>query len=157
MAHLSHAYPDGCSIYFTFAGSAPTVELAEAKYDATWRVALDAAIDAGGTLSHHHGVGRSKAPKLGAELGLGVDVIKALRGALDPAGIMNPGNLVSRPPAPRDPAPRRPVGPPPAAPIVEHSDQLVHVSGKATLAEVERALGREGLLLSLGPEAPPLD
>src|SRR6202034_1358299 len=68
MAHLSHAYPDGCSIYFTFAGSAPTAEAALARYDATWRVALDAAIESGGTLSHHHGVGRSKAPKLGAEL-----------------------------------------------------------------------------------------
>src|SRR5262249_12475492 len=72
MAHLSPAYPDGCSIYFTFAGSAPSPEAAAAKYDAAWRAALDAAIGAGGTLSHHHGVGRSKAPKLGAELGLGV-------------------------------------------------------------------------------------
>jgi alkyldihydroxyacetonephosphate synthase len=152
MAHLSHAYPDGCSIYFTFAGSAPTVAAAEAKYDATWRAALDAAIAAGGTLSHHHGVGRSKAPKLGAELGLGVDVIRALRGALDPAGIMNPGNLL-----PREPPQRAPVGPPPATPTVEPVDQIVHAGGQATLAEVERALRRDGLSLGLGPEAPPLD
>ncbi len=96
MAHLSHAYPDGCSIYFTFAGSAPTPEATIARYDATWRAALDAAIAAGGTLSHHHGVGRSKAPKLGAELGLGVDVVHALREVFDPAGIMNPGNLLPR-------------------------------------------------------------
>ena len=40
MAHLSHAYPDGCSIYFTFAGSAKTDAECEALYDTTWRAAL---------------------------------------------------------------------------------------------------------------------
>src|SRR5690606_25224805 len=63
MAHLSHAYPDGCSIYFTFSGVASNDAKAAQKYDAAWRAALDAAIGAGGTLSHHHGVGRSKAPR----------------------------------------------------------------------------------------------
>jgi alkyldihydroxyacetonephosphate synthase len=152
MAHLSHAYPDGCSIYFTFAGSGATPEDALAKYDATWKRALDAAIGAGGTLSHHHGVGRSKAPKLGAELGLGVDVVHALRRVLDPAGIMNPGNLL-----PRDPPERRPVAPAPATPTVDRASQLVHARGDATLAEVERALSIVGLSLALGEGAPPLD
>jgi alkyldihydroxyacetonephosphate synthase len=151
MAHLSHAYPDGCSIYFTFAGSAPTVAAAEEKYDAAVAAALDAAIGAGGTLSHHHGVGRSKAPKLGAELGLGVDVIKAIRGAFDPSGIMNPGNLL-----PRDSPRRAPAPPPPSAPMLDRASQLVHASGQATLAEVERVLSRDGLTLALGADAPPL-
>src|SRR6185503_13968639 len=111
MAHLSHAYPDGCSIYFTFAGSGPSVAAAEATYDSAWRAALDAAIGSGGTLSHHHGVGRSKAPRLGAELGFGVDVVHALRRTLDPAGIMNPGNLLPRELPPRHPAPMPPVTP----------------------------------------------
>ena len=124
MAHLSHAYPDGCSIYFTFAGSAPTVAEAEAKYDAAWRAALDAAIGAGGSLSHHHGVGRSKAPNHGAELGAGVDVVHALRGVCDPAGIMNPGNLL-----PRDAPLRRAVTPAPASPVVDRDAQLVHAGG----------------------------
>ncbi|HMR05226.1 MAG TPA: FAD-linked oxidase C-terminal domain-containing protein [Polyangiaceae bacterium] len=96
MAHLSHAYPDGCSIYFTFSGVGKDDEDALAKYDRAWRAALDAAIAAGGTLSHHHGVGRSKAPKLGAELGYGVEVVGRLMRAWDPAGILNPGALVSR-------------------------------------------------------------
>ncbi|APR83834.1 Glycolate dehydrogenase [Minicystis rosea] len=152
MAHLSHAYPDGCSIYFTFAGSAPTVAEAEAKYDAAWRAALDAAIGAGGSLSHHHGVGRSKAPKLGAELGAGVDVVHALRGVFDPAGIMNPGNLL-----PRDPPLRRAVTPPPASPAVDRDTQLVHAAGTATLADVERALAQQGLSLALTEGAPSLD
>lgn len=151
MAHLSHAYPDGCSIYFSFAGSAPTPKAMEERYDATWRAALDAAISAGGTLSHHHGVGRSKAPKLGAELGAGVDVVNALRGAFDPAGILNPGNLL-----PREPPVRRPLPPPPASPELDRLSLLVHVSGAATLAAVEGALSREGLTLALGEGAPPL-
>ncbi|XXX76886.1 FAD-binding protein [Sorangium sp. So ce134] len=146
MAHLSHAYPDGCSIYFTFAGSAPTVAAAEAKYDAAWRAALDAAIDAGGTLSHHHGVGRSKAPRLGAELGLGADVVHALRGVFDPAGIMNPGNLLPREAAP---AARRPLPAPPAAPVIDRDSRLVHAAGAARLGDVERALEQRGLTLAL--------
>src|SRR5205085_311938 len=93
MAHLSHACPDGCSIYFTFAGSDSTGDAQQSKYDRTWTRALDAAIAAGGTLSHHHGVGRSKAPKLGSELGLGIDVVRALKTAFDPKNILNLGNL----------------------------------------------------------------
>ena len=151
MAHLSHAYPDGCSIYFTFAGAAPTVAEAQAKYDAAWRAALDAAIGSGGTLSHHHGVGRSKAPKLGAELGAGVDVVHALRGVFDPAGVMNPGNLL-----PRAPPLRRAVTPAPFTPSVDREAQLVHAAGSATLGEVEAALARAGLSLALGEGAPAL-
>jgi alkyldihydroxyacetonephosphate synthase len=144
MAHLSHAYPDGCSIYFTFAGSSPTVEEAKAKYDAAWTRALDAAIGAGGTLSHHHGVGRSKAPRLGAELGLGVDIVQAIRGALDPSGILNPGNLL-----PREAPARRPAPPGPPSPEVDRASMLVHARGSATLAEVEHALRPAGLSLGL--------
>ncbi|WP_437927413.1 FAD-binding protein [Sorangium sp. So ce291] len=153
MAHLSHAYPDGCSIYFTFAGSAPSVAAAEAKYDAAWRAALDAAIDAGGTLSHHHGVGRSKAPRLGAELGLGADVVHALRGVFDPAGIMNPGNLLPRDAGPRSPVPRAPVPRPPASPVLDRASLLVHAAGTARLADVERALAQHGLTLGLELDA----
>jgi alkyldihydroxyacetonephosphate synthase len=149
MAHLSHAYPDGCSIYFTFAGSAPTPAAMEATYDATWRAGLDAAIGAGGTLSHHHGVGRSKAPRLGAELGLGVDVVHALRGVLDPRGVMNPGNLL-----PRDRPVRRPVTAPPGVPVLDAESMLVHARGEATLAEVEAMLSRSGLTLGLAADAP---
>ncbi len=101
MAHLSHAYPDGCCIYFSFAGSAaPNAKpgewdaSSEEVYDQTWKRALAAAVAAGGTLAHHHGVGRSKAPRLVDELGAGVEVVRALKRAFDPKGIMNPGNLI---------------------------------------------------------------
>src|SRR6202041_1112233 len=74
----------------------------EEVYDETWRAAQEATIRAGGTLAHHHGVGRSKAPRLGAELGAGVDVVRALQRAFDPEGILNPGNLVPRAEPPAD-------------------------------------------------------
>lgn len=148
MAHLSHAYPDGCSIYFTFAGSAKDAATAEATYDAAWRDAIDAAIAAGGTLSHHHGVGRSKAARLGAEIGLGVELVRALGRTFDPAGIFNPGNLVP----PEDP-PRRPASPAPTSPVLDRLSMLVRAAGTTRLCDVERALGRDGLSLALGPEA----
>jgi alkyldihydroxyacetonephosphate synthase len=99
MAHLSHAYPDGCCIYFSFAGvGKPGVAdwdaACEARYDAIWSAALDAAVEAGGTLAHHHGVGRSKASRLGDELGGGLDVQRALKRAFDPHGVLNPGALL---------------------------------------------------------------
>jgi alkyldihydroxyacetonephosphate synthase len=103
MAHFSHAYPDGCCIYFSFAGSAARGTdggwdaACEETYDRTCRAAQEAAIRAGGTLAHHHGVGRSKAPRLGAELGSGIGVVRALQRAFDPHGILNPGNLVPTP------------------------------------------------------------
>lgn len=94
MGHFSHAYEDGCSIYFTFVGSAPDAERVEELYDATWRAILDAALASGAGLSHHHGVGRSKAPWMRADLGAAVDVVQALKRAADPLCLMNPGVLV---------------------------------------------------------------
>jgi alkyldihydroxyacetonephosphate synthase len=144
MAHFSHAYPDGASIYFTFAGSAETRAESEAKYDAAWRGALDAAIDAGGTLSHHHGVGRSKAPALGKELGLGVQVIQSLKRALDPRGIMNPGNLLPREPPSRPRAEER------ARPLaMDDISMLVDAPGESTLGSIEDLVRARGFTLRL--------
>jgi len=144
MAHLSHAYPDGCSIYFTFAGSAPDRASSEALYDRAWRSAMDAAIGAGGTLSHHHGVGRSKAPALGAELGLGVDVVHALRRVFDPAGIFNPQNLM-----PREGSPVRKTPPAPSAITFDESSLLLRAPGSTTLGGVEEDARRRGTTLGI--------
>ncbi len=112
MAHFSHAYPDGCCIYFSFAGSAARDAHGESwdaacerTYDRAWRAALAAAVEAGGTIAHHHGVGRSKAPQMRAELGGGIEAVRALKKAFDPDGILNPGALIP----PLDPEPYRPI------------------------------------------------
>lgn len=93
MAHFSHAYSEGCSIYFTFAAHAPTRQTAEAKYDALWRDGLAAASRAGGTISHHHGVGLMKGPFMAEEHRDSMAIYEALKQVFDPEGIMNPGKM----------------------------------------------------------------
>ena len=94
MCHLSHAYPDGASLYYTFlARSRPGAELQH--WRAVKAAACEAIGDVGGTITHHHGVGRDHLPYMSREIGgLGVDALRALKQRLDPAGIMNPGKLV---------------------------------------------------------------
>ena len=98
MCHISHLYPSGASLYFTF--------LARAEGDPgrpsldQWRraktAATDAIVAAGGTITHHHAVGRDHAPWLRAEVGeIGVGALRAVKAELDPAGIMNPGKLLA--------------------------------------------------------------
>jgi alkyldihydroxyacetonephosphate synthase len=94
ICHLSHAYRDGASLYFTFlARRRPGTEIEQ------WRLvkaaACKAIVEAGGTITHHHAVGRDHAPYMGAEIGeLGIEVLRAVKERLDPAGIMNPGKLI---------------------------------------------------------------
>lgn len=94
MAHLSHVYADGASLYFTV-----LYPLDAHNALAQWRAikvdATQAIVDVGGTLSHHHGVGRDHAAWLAAEKGaLGLRSLRALKREMDPAGVMNPGKLL---------------------------------------------------------------
>jgi alkyldihydroxyacetonephosphate synthase len=94
MCHVSHAYADGASLYFTFLTRARRGEELE-----QWRAAKTAACEAivatEGTITHHHAVGRDHAPYMRAEVGeLGLDALRAVKERLDPAGIMNPGKLL---------------------------------------------------------------
>lgn len=97
MAHFSHAYREGCSIYFTFAGHRRDPRRAEQHYERVWQLATEAVIGAGGTVSHHHGVGMSKMGAMAREHGQMLRVWRALKGALDPHGVMNPGKLFPDP------------------------------------------------------------
>lgn len=93
MAHFSHAYREGCSIYFTFAGFRPESEDLELLYDRVWSEAQRAASDEGATLSHHHGVGLSKRALMTEEHGEGERIFAALKQTFDANGIMNPGKV----------------------------------------------------------------
>ncbi len=94
MCHVSHAYRDGASLYFTYLTAARRgEELAQ------WREiksrASEAIVSAGGTITHHHAIGTDHAPYMAAEVGeLGLDVIRAAKERLDPVGVMNPGKLL---------------------------------------------------------------
>lgn len=98
MCHISHIYPAGASLYFT------VIAALTAEPGPQWRRAKDAAtraiVAAGGTITHHHAVGRDHRPYLESEIGpLGVRVLEAVKATLDPSGIMNPGALLLAPPA----------------------------------------------------------
>jgi alkyldihydroxyacetonephosphate synthase len=94
MCHFSHAYLEGGALYFTFVGAALTAKEGDSSYERTWRLAMQAAIESGATLSHHHGVGSSKARFLPDELGdAGMRVLRGLKAAFDPDSILNPGKL----------------------------------------------------------------
>jgi alkyldihydroxyacetonephosphate synthase len=91
--HLSHAYADGASLYFTFiARSRHGAELDQWRQ--VKRAASEAIVASGGTITHHHAVGRDHAPYMEAEVGkTGLDVLRAVKEQLDPTGVMNPGKL----------------------------------------------------------------
>jgi alkyldihydroxyacetonephosphate synthase len=93
-AHQSHAYTDGACLYFTFAGKPdPSPAAKDAFYRAVWDAGTRAVLARGGSLSHHHGVGLNRARFVADALGGGLDVLVALKRALDPKGILNPGKL----------------------------------------------------------------
>ncbi len=93
LCHISHVYETGCSLYFTVAateGDEPLRRWQEAK-----SAACDAMIAAGATITHHHAVGWDHKPWYAQEIGpVGVSVMRAVKHALDPEGILNPGVLV---------------------------------------------------------------
>ena len=94
ICHISHLYRSGASLYFTFfARQEGGAELDQ--WHAAKTAAGDAIVANGGTITHHHAVGRDHLPWMRAELGnLGLDVLRAVKERLDPKGIMNPGKLL---------------------------------------------------------------
>lgn len=94
MGHVSHSYPDGASLYFTFIFPRQLDREVE-QWQAIKRAASDAIIMNGGTISHHHGVGLDHAPWLAEEKGeIGFALLKAAKREMDPKGVMNPGKLL---------------------------------------------------------------
>ena len=92
--HVSHLYPSGASLYFTFLAR----QEQGAALDQWWAAkaaAGDAVVENGGTITHHHGVGRDHTPWMRDEAGdLGLDLLRSAKERLDPDGVMNPGKLL---------------------------------------------------------------
>jgi alkyldihydroxyacetonephosphate synthase len=93
--HLSHWYPWGTMLYGRFViPSAPDdANEAAALHDRIWADAIDIALDGGGVMNDHHGVGLKLGPFMRQQYGPAFTVLEAIKGALDPAGVMNPGKL----------------------------------------------------------------
>jgi alkyldihydroxyacetonephosphate synthase len=94
LCHLSHAFRDGGSLYFTLlAPRLPGRDLEQ------WMqlkgAATEAILESGGTLSHHHGIGSDHLRWMRAEHGeVAVGALRVLKAELDPRGVMNPGKLL---------------------------------------------------------------
>jgi alkyldihydroxyacetonephosphate synthase len=94
MCHVSHLYRSGASLYFSFFARQEQGSELE-QWHAAKTAACDAIIGHGGTITHHHAIGRDHAAWMGQEVGeLGVEALRGLKQKLDPAGIMNPGKLL---------------------------------------------------------------
>jgi alkyldihydroxyacetonephosphate synthase len=92
--HLSHAYADGASLYFTFISRSRRGAEIE-QWEAVKKAASEAIVANGATITHHHAVGRDHVPYMAAEVGeTGLEVLRAVKERLDPTGIMNPGKLL---------------------------------------------------------------
>ncbi|GGW14133.1 alkyldihydroxyacetonephosphate synthase [Streptomyces capoamus] len=93
MCHISHVYENGASLYFTVVsaqGADPVAHWTPAKHAAN-----EALLAAGGTISHHHGVGTDHRDWYVREAGpLGVSALRAVKRRLDPEGLLNPGVLL---------------------------------------------------------------
>ena len=93
LCHVSHVYETGASLYFTVISAQADDAVGQ------WRKAKAAATaaiaGAGGTITHHHGVGTDHRDAYQAEVGpLAVEALRAVKHVLDPSGILNPGILV---------------------------------------------------------------
>jgi alkyldihydroxyacetonephosphate synthase len=98
MTHISHAYEHGASLYSTFIGRQvgdPDPLMRQAQWQEIKQATTGAILDAGGTLTHHHGIGRDHAPWLEQEVGpLGLKALRSLKRTFDPTGLLNPGILL---------------------------------------------------------------
>ena len=98
LTHVSHAYAHGASLYSTFLGRQASRDPLENQEQ--WRTikreTTEAILAAGGTLTHHHGVGRDHAPWLEEEIGsVAMQALRALKQTFDPGNIMNPDVLLA--------------------------------------------------------------
>ncbi len=88
MTHASHFYPQGANLYFIFIGRFDDVD----DYRAFQAGIIDHIQKYGGSLSHHHGIGRMIAPWMADYLGeTQMAVLRCLKKHFDPHNIMNPG------------------------------------------------------------------
>ncbi|WP_027359136.1 FAD-binding oxidoreductase [Desulforegula conservatrix] len=92
MTHCSHFYPQGTNLYFIFIGRFSSMQ----EYKNFQTGIIERINASGGSLSHHHGVGKMIGPWMESHLGKEqIDILKALKRHFDPENIMNPGGQMS--------------------------------------------------------------
>ena len=94
-AHSSHVYRTGLNLYFTFVARHEDSADMEGTYYGCWERVMEAVAKQGAGVAHHHGAGRLRKPYIVHDLGEnGVSLLRRVKDAIDPQGLMNPGNLI---------------------------------------------------------------
>lgn len=97
-AHTSHAYRSGANLYFTFVAKPADPATMADVYRECWDRAMRATLANHGGIAHHHGIGRVRRDYLACEIGdAGISLLSALKRAIDPDWLLNPGNLLPQP------------------------------------------------------------
>jgi alkyldihydroxyacetonephosphate synthase len=93
LCHISHVYATGASLYFTV--GCAQLDDPVAQWRTAKAAASDAILAAGGSITHHHGVGVDHRDWYAREIGpIAVHALRAVKDTVDPAGILNPGILI---------------------------------------------------------------
>ncbi|NSW52450.1 MAG: FAD-binding oxidoreductase [Anaerolineae bacterium] len=89
--HISHAYPQGCNLYFIFIAKIDSInEYLDLQYGI-----LEAIQQSGAAISHHHGIGKQTGPWFAEQQGIiSMGLLHAIKDYLDPEGILNPGGTL---------------------------------------------------------------
>ena len=91
---LTHVYPDGAAPYFTVLAPARRREELQ-QWEELKVAASEVILSAGGTITHHHAVGRDHRPWYDRQRPEPfAEALRAAKSAVDPAGILNPGVLI---------------------------------------------------------------
>lgn len=92
-AHISHFYPNGVGIYFSF-GGVPNKDTSDLSfYQKCWDTIIKAVLSSGGSIAHHHGIGINRAHWMDEEWGKSMHLMRKIKELLDPNNILNPGKV----------------------------------------------------------------
>lgn len=93
LAHYSHVYPQGTSLYLILLGQCEDDAQAEETLLKIWDVAMSICIETGAALSHHHGTGMARRAFIRDALGSSMTVLERVKQTIDPGNILSPGKL----------------------------------------------------------------
>lgn len=92
-AHISHFYPNGVGMYFSFAGVETGEQTIFDFYQQVWDTTMKTVLDSGGSIAHHHGIGITRSHWMDSEWGKSMEVLRQIKKMLDPNNILNPGKV----------------------------------------------------------------
>lgn len=94
MIHISHVYENGANLYFTFISPMEKGK-EKADFENFHTGLINVITDNGGSLSHHHGVGRTLGPRMEKQIGkTAMEAMRSVKKFFDPNNIMNPGGML---------------------------------------------------------------